>query len=174
MKDEIISFADDTTIFFTADTWIEVQDIVSSELQIIKKWFDLNFHTMNIGKTTYLPFTSYQNNLPDFEDIKIKNTTFKIRSSISVKYLGVILDSHLRWNLHINETARKLRFVLYRFRKLKNILTNKELSIIYYGLSESLFQYGILAWGGASKVHINPLIMIQKRFLKIILKKIRF
>lgn len=47
----------------------------------------------------------------------------------------------------------------------------QSLKTIYYSLVESHLTYGILAWGGVGKTILNKLIVVQKRILKIMIKK---
>lgn len=172
IKGSIISFADDTAIYFTGNSWEEVRHTVEVDLKVIKDWFDENLLTININKTTYLPFCSYTNKLPSFSEICISNTNLKIQSSQKIKYLGIIIDCHLKWDCHITELVKKLRSLLYKFTTIKNILkAKKPLKAIYYGMIESLLKYGIIGWGGANKFNIKPLIQVQKRFLKIMYER---
>ena len=55
--------------------------------------------------------------------------------------------------------CNKLRSLLYRFKKLNK----NHLKIIYIHIKS---KYGIIDWGGANKTNINPLIIIQKLYLK--------
>lgn len=171
IRGDVVSFADDTAIFFKGKSWEDVKRISEMELKTIKDWFDENTLTLNIKKTKYLPFCSYKNNLPLFTEINIVNTNLVINTCEKINYLGITLDSHLKWNHHITNTVKKLRSLLYRFKKLKETLNQKHIKIIYYGMIESILKYGIIAWGGANKTNIKPLILIQKLYLKILYGK---
>lgn len=168
---EITSFADDTVVLFDGETWDEVRSKVSKNLKIIKNWFDQHLLTMNITKTKYLPFCSYKNGLPPYSKIKIENTNTEIEQATQVKYLGIILDSHLKWNYQIEYLCKKLRYLYYTFKQVSTILDNKQRLIIYYGLVESILKYGIIGWGGVNKTNLDPLIKCHKRILKIMFKK---
>lgn len=60
-----------------------------------------------------------------------------------------------------------------RFYLLRDILTKKNLIILYTSLIESIINYCILAWGGTFSSIMNPLQVAQNTILKIILKKNR-
>lgn len=167
----IISFADDTAIFVEGETWEEVYDKSSNLLETIKQWFNQHLLTMNITKTKYLPFCSYKNSLPTYKKIKIHNTDTEIDQADYIKYLGIILDSHLKWDRQIEHICKKMRYLSYTFRQASNILNEHQLLIIYYGLVESIMQYGITAWGGLHQTHVSPLIKAQKRMIKTMFKK---
>jgi len=50
-----------------------------------------------------------------------------------IKYLGVIIDSNLRWNIHINIVMR-LRSVVFKFYKLNKILPVEVVRTVYEAL----------------------------------------
>lgn len=164
------SFADDTVIFYDAIDWKTLQQTIKTDFLIIKNWFDNNLLTINFKKTNYLPITSYSNNLPKFKNIEITNN-IQITEANNVKYLGIIIDKHLKWNLQIEYVINKLRCMLSKFKYLKNILNKNYLNMLYFSLIQSHLNYGILGWGSVSNKYLNNLEVIQKWFLKIIYNK---
>lgn len=165
----IITYADDTAIYYSADSWPNLKSMVERDMGNIKDWFDHNLLTINFSKTFYVPFCSNKLNIPDFGPLRLGD--IYIEPTKEIKYLGVKIDSHLKWDAHINYVVRKIRTVLYKFKKLGEVLETKELKVLYYSLVESHLIYGILAWGSAAKTHLKNLEIIQKKILKIIFKK---
>ncbi|KAJ8914883.1 hypothetical protein NQ315_014896 [Exocentrus adspersus] len=53
--------------------------------------------------------------LPGYNTIEFQhgNQNIAISSALSVKYLGITIDSHLRWDLHIYNVTNKLRRCMY-------------------------------------------------------------
>lgn len=39
-----------------------------------------------------------------------------------MKYLGIIIDSHLKWNFNIDYTIKKIRSSIYYFKQIRKIL----------------------------------------------------
>ena len=171
----LFSYADDTAILYSGETWNDLKTNVELDLNRLIELFERNLLTINFSKTFYLPITSYNSNLPDFEELSATtaNQSVKVRCTDKIKYLGVILDGNLRWKCHIEYTVQRLRGIIYKFKELKPVLTNDDLFILYTALVESLINYGILAWGGVGNLYVQPLENIQKSFLKIILGKNR-
>lgn len=89
------------------------------------------------------------------------------------KYLGVIIDSKLRWENHISNLKAKFRKLIFVFRQLNEILNVNEIKSVYYSYVQSLLQYGILVWGGACKSLLEPLFIIQKLIIKAAFNKNR-
>lgn len=166
----IITYADDTAIFYRSKNWESLKIKVESDMKKIKDWFDYKSLTINLNKTVYLPITCNKTTIPQFQNLNIDNR-FIIQAVTKVKYLGVWLDAHLKWDSHINYIIKKIQYLIYKFKTLRDILDLKHLKTLYYALIESHINYGILAWGGAGKTYLNNLIIVQKRILKVIFNK---
>lgn len=156
---KIISFADDTAIFYEASSWADLKIKVENDLKNLINWFDHKLLTINYKKTTYIPFSCNKRNSPDYDKLEIYSNDYliEINSSDFTKYLGVYIDKHLRWDIHINTVAKTLRSLLYKFKFLNKILDVKQMKIIYHALVESRLSYGILGWGGALNIHMKTL-----------------
>lgn len=169
-KGTILSFADDTAILYRSNTWQELQTLVENDFIKIEKWFRYNKLTLNFDKTRYLPFCSYANGLPNMGPLKI-GTSYEIPEGKMVKYLGIVIDRHLRWDQHIKSLVGKLRGLLYRFRWLSDFLDIKLLTTLYYALVESQLQYGIVGWGGVNNCYLENVNVVQKYIIKVIYRK---
>lgn len=167
---KILSFADDTAIFFKGNTWEQLKKSAEKGFTTIKKWFDYNLLTVNFNKTFYMPFTSYSNNLPLFGPLII-NSNLLIPESKSIKYLGIVFDRHLRWDQQINNVVTKIRGLLPKIKYLKPYLNINQLKILYYALVQSQLSYGIIGWGGVCNCYLEKLTVVQKWVLRIIYNK---
>lgn len=160
LKGTITSFADDTVIFYKSDCWANLKRMAETEFFLIKKWFACNKLTLNIDKTYYLPFASYSSTLPDMGNLKIDDMT-EIPEAQYAKYLGIIIDKNLRWDLQINNIAKKLRGLISRFKFLKGFLSIPHLKTVYFALVQSQLSYGILGWGGVYDNHLEKINILQ-------------
>lgn len=169
----IISFADDTAIYYEAETWSELKLKVERDLPKLLEWFNFKLLTLNVEKTLFLPFGLYKKTIPDMDVLKVYLGTelFEIKKVSNVKYLGIYIDCHLRWDVHVGFVLKKLRSVIHMFKYIKDILDINHLIILYKALVESHLTYGIIGWGGILNVHLQRLQIMQKRILKIIFDK---
>lgn len=151
-------------------------------LQVIKEWFDSNALSLNTSKTTVVPFSLRSSGLQSPQSsfrLKIHHSDCSsqncecpiLTESSEVKYLGITIDQHLRWNKHITYLCNRLRKTIYIFVILRSYLPINILRLIYLALFQSILQYGILGWGNACISNLTPLILIQKRIIKICLNK---
>lgn len=170
---KIISFADDTVVLYKSHSWDSLRSLVQRDLTNIFQWFQNNTLTLNSNKTKYIAFSSYKVNTPSFNSIEItvNKNTIKLAEHDKVKYLGVIIDRHMRWDQHTTLIVKKIRGVISKLKYLKEFLDLSELKTIYYALIQSHINYGILAWGGVNNNYLHALNVIQKWSLKIILNK---
>ncbi|KAJ8980641.1 hypothetical protein NQ317_017937 [Molorchus minor] len=136
----------------------------------VKKYFNRKYLTLNLKKTNYLPFYLHDTSSPPFDHL-VMDAHVPVLPANEIKYLGIMIDSKLKWHVHVNYTAKKIRKIIYRFKCLREILNYNQLKILYFSLIESHLSYGILGWGGVLDSHLNHLNLLQKRLLKIIYKK---
>lgn len=89
--------------------------------------------TVSIEKTRILPFGCYADSIPNFTNIsfKIGNTEKNIKRVKQAKYLGVIFDSYMRWNGHVDLITAKLRKFPYSFGQMREFLIDKQLIQVY-------------------------------------------
>ena len=148
------------------ETWLETQRTTQNYLNIINYWLKLNYLLLNIDKSVYITFSIQERKQPNNFTLLINNRNLK--QVESYKYLGLHLDQYLRWNIHINNTVKKLRYLLSVFFRLKSILCRHMLASIYYGLFQSVATYGIVSWRSADDTYLGKLKNLQKRAISIV------
>ena len=50
------------------------------------------------------------------------DTDILVPEADTMKYLGVTLDRHLKWDVHASEVTNKVRSLLSKFKRLKEFL----------------------------------------------------
>ena len=84
-----------------------------------------------------------------------------------MKYVGVLLDSHLEWKYHVNDLSAKLSRAVGMFAKIRYYVSTNTLNMIYHGIFSSLLLYGSQIWG-QSNSSILKMEKLQNRALRII------
>jgi len=125
--------------------------------QISNRLKDRNYLILNVEKTVFMPRSQLKKNDINYNNITIHDCDINkicdsqncksIKKVEKIRYLGIIFDKNLRWNLHINNLLGKLRFITYKLVKIECMVPKQTLrTIIYYALYQSNFQYGILVY----------------------------
>jgi len=159
-------FADDTNIYYEADTPEKLESNVNRELKKLRTWLIVNRLSLNINKTNFVVFHPY--NKPLKQSITLKINKKAILEKDHVKYLGIIIDSTLSWRIHIDNLSTKISRsigLLYKIRPFVNI---KLMKTLYYSLVYPYLIYAIEVWGSAGNTHLNKLLILQKRIVRLI------
>ena len=94
-----------------------------------------------------------------------------IKQSNTVKLLGVLIQSDLKWDTQVNSMIRRGNSRLFMLRKLKHFhLTTKELVTVFVSFVRPVVEYAVPVWtSGITNKHVKDLERVQRRACKIIL-----
>ena len=85
------------------------------------------------------------------------------------KLLGVIIDNKLSWKDHISFVCREVARGIGVLIKARKVLRSESLKCLYYSFIYHYMIYCNQVWGSAYKTNIEPLFILQKRDVSIIL-----
>ena len=157
-------YADDTTLFYNHTNLKILCNRISSDMYIIYNWFTANKLIVNESKTRFVIFTNKC--VPSDTSITINNTI--ILATSNHDFLGVVLDKTLSFSQHINLVSSKISKTIGILFKIKDFVPKNILRIIYTSLIQSYLSYGISVWGAANPTNLHPLIILQKRAIRLI------
>ena len=142
-------------------------DVVNRELQGVMQWFKANRLSVNFKKTNFVIFGSRAKtkNLKKW-DIFLDNVN--INRTEEAKFLGVIIDENLSWKSHITYIRGKIAKNIGIMNRLKFWLSEKTLLSLYGTLVLSYLNYCNILWASNKPSRINPLLLLQKRSVRII------
>ena len=135
-------FADDTCIIIHQSNQTALTEETNRELANVHKWTQANKITVNPQKSSSLvipPKTT--NNTCDVE-ISFDNSIIALQDS--VKYLGITIDSGLKFNVHIKALESKIARSIGVISKLKQVLLTSALRTLYYSMIYPHLLYGIV------------------------------
>ena len=159
-------FADDTHIYFEADTPDKLEKVLNKELKELHTWLIVNRLSLNIDKTNFVVFHPF--NKPLKHNITLKIQKKAISQKQSVKYLGIMIDSGLTWHDHIDTLSKKISRSIGLLYKIRHFVNKNIMKMLYYSLIFSHLTYAIENWGSADNIHLNRLLIIQKRAVRIL------
>ena len=129
---EMILFADDTNMFYSQTDALYLMEVVNLELEKITCWFYTNKLSINVKKSNFIMFRLRQNR--QTLDLAFNITNYSIDRVKETTFLGVTLDEHLTWKLHIHNIARKVSKAVGIIYKSSFCLDNSSLRILYFSL----------------------------------------
>ena len=152
-------------MYIEAENESLVISILNEELEKINTWLKANKLTLNLDKSHYMVFHRGKRKIdfdtPSLNHISLKRVRF-------TKFLGVIIDDQLKWSNHIlyikNKIAKGFGIIL-RTRKFFN---RKTLQNLYHSFIFPYLIYCVEIWGSASDAHLLPLILLQKKIVRVI------
>ena len=85
-----------------------------------------------------------------------------------IKYLGIMVDSTLSWNIHIDKISKTISRATGLLYKIRPFVNNKILKMLYYSLVYPHLNYVTEVWGSADSIHLNRIFILQKRIVRML------
>ena len=159
-------FADDTLlhrlIAAANDHTILQNDLARLELWE-KKW-DMEFHP---DKCSVLSITRKKKK----SSHKYVLHGHELEHVATAKYLGVTLQSDLKWDVHIENIVKKANQMLGFLRRNLKVGSVKTKELAYKTFIRPLVEYACTVWDPASKTEIAKIEMVQRRAARYVLHR---
>ena len=163
---ESVLFADDTNLFSSGSNASSLHDGVNNDLAIVAEWLKVNKLSLNIKKTHFMCFSAKNKPSPC---ISLQIDGESLAEVNKSKFLGVIIDNNLSWKDHISFVCRKVARGIGVIIKARKVLHSESMKCLYYSFIYPYMIYCNQVWGSACKTNIQPLLILQKRVIRIIL-----
>ena len=88
----------------------------------------------------------------------------------STKFLGIIIHENLSWKQHVSTICSKTSKIIGTciICKARKYFCSKTLLILYNSLFLPYLNYCNLIWASTYDLHIEPLLLLQKKVVRII------
>ena len=160
-------FADDANLFYENKSLQILQNRINSELINVHTWLSANKLSLNIEKSNLIIFHPPQKILQDFSFNLFLNNK-QLKREYCIKYLGILIDSHLSWKPQVDFVVKKIRRSIGILSKLRHYIDLSILLKLYYALIYPFLIYGIIIWGNTYESTLKPIFILQKKALRII------
>ena len=164
-------FADDTNLLYSNKDLKDLETVVNDELIKVGDWLDANKLSLNTSKSNFFIFHPYQHKPECTIQLEIYNNDLKesvpLEQKTFVKYLGILIDNNLSWKYHIDYISSKVSKGIGMIARLRHLVPFATLLNIYRSLIEPYISYGLIAWGQAANIHLNKILILQKRALRL-------
>ena len=160
-------FADDTNIFYSHKNFDTLTSTLNSEISKVSQWFTCNKLSLNIAKTNFIRFKPHSSQAID-PNYNIRINGLPLTELKSTKFLGVTIDSCLSWNDHIHNVHNAVSRGIGILYRLKDLITQTSLVILYNALILPFITYCNIVWGNCGTTKINSILLLQKRAMRLI------
>lgn len=160
-------YADDSNLKISGKDQSTIETISSIEISNVYQFLQERNLNLNIEKTKYVHFKTRQNK----KQLKLNITIDEkeIGKEEQVKFLGLLVDSNLTWDYHVQHVLKKINSGIYALRKMTFLCSTTILKQIYYAHIHSHICYGICVYGATKKENLNQILLVQKRAIRLIL-----
>lgn len=163
---DCILYADDTTIFAGDKDLNNLTTLLNKDLSSISAWCHKNALQMNATKTCFMIFHTHHKQMPLVPSLNLDNHI--IYPSITATFLGVVLDSYLKFNKHTISLVKKIGFGLRVLIKSRHYFQQHVLQSLYYAFIHSHLTYCLPSWGNTYETHMSCLYHLQNQAVRMI------
>ena len=118
------------------------QTTVTNELCKIHEWLCANRLSFDTDKTNFVLFHISQKRIADSFSLRLNDK--EISRKQYIKYLGVLIDSHLNWKERIHNLSKKLSKSVGFLCKLRHHVSSQTLTQLYYALVYPFLGYSCI------------------------------
>ena len=93
----------------------------------------------------------------------IQHDNTNLTNAPMIKFLGLMIDSNLTWNQHVDLILRRLSSACYAINCVKYTLPIDILKLIYFANIKTIMSYGIIFWGASTTA--SQVFLLQKKIL---------
>ena len=144
----------------------QLQKHLNLDLRNLSKWLKENKIHLNASKTELLIVRHPKK--PINYDLKIKIDGKKLILSKYVKYLVIVINSHLNWEFQSEILQTKLSRAIGMLSEIRHGVPKDTLRSIYYGIFSSLLTDGSQIWDQIQNKHVKRLTQQQNKEIRII------
>lgn len=161
-------FADDTLISVSGEDLQTTVNVINEDLIEVTDWFKANKLELNVSKTKCMLIGSKQ--LSNMSNVNVFIENNKVEIVEEFKYLGVIIDNHLKFKKNIDYIVKKVGAKISYFGRISNKLNFEARILVYHTIIEPYFNYCSSIIFLSNEGDLKKLQKQQNRALRIILQ----
>lgn len=161
-------YADDITLYASARTVDQLNNILNKELTLVTQWISANRLVINIKKTKCMAVGS-KYFLKMTPTLHLLSGDTLIEQVEEIKLLGVIVDSKLSWNSQINQILQKMGRSMAIIRHCRKFIPCWTIKQLVQSLVLSHLDYASVVWSNTSENNLHRLQVAQNKAARIVL-----
>ena len=170
LKTDLRFFADDTALLIDGKNFADVKSVTNSELSHISRWMIANNLTVNPKKTLALLISPQLRNDCSSPQVTLTLNSEMINTTENARYLGIIIDSTLKFQSQISLLEKKLARSVGILSKLSHFLPQKALLNLCYSLIHSQLLYALPVWCATYKTYLIKVKRLQNKAIQAVTK----
>lgn len=165
VQDNIL-YCDDTTCVTSDSNLSNVEIALGEKVNVLTQ--DLSLHNLAVNpvKTSLMLFKPI--NVENMFEPSVALCGVNLECVQLAKLLGMHIDSNFTWEYHVNAIIAKMCSGLFVLKSIAPFTTREVAISVYHALIHSHINYGIILWGACSSYHLQRVLKIQKRAIRII------
>ena len=161
---EVNLFADDTSIYITEKSYVNLQHRLQILLDRLSSWFRTWAITVNPVKSALLVLTSRR----AVPAINVTLEGVPIKQVKTHKHLGVTFNSRLSWTDHVDISIKKASCKIGLLRRIRCRVPPLVLRSLYLTCIRPVLEYACGSWGGLSAKDTQRLNRVQRSAARLI------
>ena len=160
---KVFLYADDIFLLFNGERHYEdvLEAQINYTLSMISQWLVSNKLQVNVLKTKAMGF-----NLSGTTPINISMNNCPIKFEEHIKCLGVIIDSKLKFEDHINLITQRVNFSLRQLYNTNFYLPFRVRKIVAHALLMSHISYGLEVYSGTTMSNMHNVAKLVNKVLR--------
>lgn len=162
---KVATFADDTALMATGRNIVESTSKLQDANDSISNWCKSWKIKLNETKSVHVNFTLKRIHIQP--NVTLNNIQVPLDNK--AKYLGMTLDTKLRWKEHVKIKKKELDLKyrdLYWLIGRNSVLTTYNKILIYNQILKPVWCYGVQIFGCANEVHLNCIQTFQNKVIR--------
>ena len=157
-------FADDTILY--REIWSKGDhNIIQNDIQTLFKWSQTWKLYFNVSKCKVLTISNKKD--PDKFNNTLNNDPLEHINSH--QYLGITINSNLRWNTHVSDITAKATRTLNVIRRTLHPCNPEVKKVAYMSLVRPKLEYSSAAWNPHTQNYTTQLEKVQRNAARFIL-----
>lgn len=157
-------YADDTVIIYENSDASKLQADLDKDLPKFCSYLEANKLSLNTKKTVYQLYNNSHASL----HFHVTLNKDSIKAVDKVKYLGMLIDPHFKWNYHIDHVSTIISRNIGIMNRSKFYLDKHSLILLYNALVLPYINYCCISWGFTFSSYLYRIEVLQKKAVRII------
>ena len=142
---------------------------MNEQLDKVQTWLLANKLSVHyVDKSQYMLVNANSNIRVEDGCFVLKMADYTLTRTKNYTYLGIIVDEKFTWADHINEVCIKLSQAAGVIFRVRTLLSQNALMLLYHSLVGQKLRYGLICWATAPKFLLNKVNVLHDKIIRSI------